>query len=126
MSLELKGVDVAGDFLGDHRPENINFFSIWVTVTVGPKNEVGGSLYNFHVCSPDWLKYAVECETDNGYLWGLHTLIVNEFNSVKIEEALKNKVNEVVKKFPQYTDTELAKVISRYGHWEFEDYQPNT
>jgi hypothetical protein len=124
MRFKLKGVDVAGDYLVDCYPENIEFFELWVTALIGPDDEDGGTLYNVHVCTPDWLKYAMKYNSNGECIWGRHMLIINEFSPEKIERAIKDKIEDVIRLFPSDNSIELSEKIARYAEWEFEDYQP--
>ena len=122
MKLSLKWLDIAGDDLNDHCPDNPCFFSLGITATIGSEQGNDICLYNIHVCSPDWVKYAMKYTLGEESIWGRHMLIVNEFCQKKIELAIENKIEEVVLLFPDDTSTELYEKIARYAHWEFEDY----
>lgn len=126
MRLILKAVDVAGDYLSDHKPENLKFFSLNLTATIGPPNQDGGSLYYLHVCTPEWLKYSVEHDSKIGALWGRHLLIVDSFDADKIESLIQSKLDDISNNFSGNNPVELSERVARYAHWEFEDYQPNT
>jgi hypothetical protein len=123
MKLVFDGLDVSGDFLTDHCPDNLEFFSLWVTATVGPL-EGGRDLYTIHVCTPDWIKFSIHNSSQEPSFWGRHTLIVNEFDHKIIESAVKNKIQEILKNSPDDNGMELLKKFGRYAHWEFEDYIP--
>lgn len=122
MILVLKGVDIAGDYLADHTPPNLEFFELSVTLTIGPIDDEGGSLYQLRICTPEWLKYAVECESANSAFWGRHMLIVEKFNVSKIEALIADKLQDIVSNYPNATPVELSKKVGRYAHWEYEDY----
>jgi len=124
MKLALKSIDVAGDYLSDHKPDNLEFFSLWLTVTIGSAGEDGGALYQLHVCTPNWIKHAIQYESDDGSLWGRHMLVVEKFDVEKIEDLIKNKLKEISNNFPDDSPVELSKKVGRYAHWEFEDYVP--
>jgi len=124
MNICLKSIDVGGDYLSDHKPDSLEFFSLWITVTVGLVGQDGGSLYQLHVCTPDWIKYALQYEADDASLWGRHMLIVEKFDADKIEILIEKKVEEISMTFPDDEPVELSKKVGRYAHWEFEDYVP--
>ncbi|CZF87030.1 Imm8 family immunity protein [Grimontia marina] len=125
MELSLKGLDVAGDYLLDHKPDNADFFSLWLTVTVGVNGEEGSSSYQLHICTPDWIRYAVENELEDHFLWGRHMLIVDKFDAEKIEIAIEKKLKEISSQFSNDSQSELLKKVSRYAYWEYEDYETN-
>lgn len=124
MNITVKGIDVAGDFLKDHCPDDLEFFSLWVTITVGSSLEAGGVLYNLHVCTPDWLKVKIKNTTEENSIWGRHLLIVEKFDAKKIELMISNKIQEIVQQYPNDNGVDISEKIARYAQWEFEDYVP--
>jgi hypothetical protein len=122
MELTLKSIDVGGDFLVDHTPDNLEFFSLWITATIGFSGEDGGVMHQLHICTPDWLKYALRYEVTGGFIWGRHSLIVESFDAHNIEKLIIEKLKETSRNFPNDSPGDLIIKFGRYAYSEFEDY----
>ena len=98
-------------------PETPDFFEVTITALIGPANEDGAELFRFEVCTPKWL----QARCDQGEIvQGRHTLVVGEFNFAKIRTYLI----EICKICSGDNWDEVSLKLSRFGYWEFEDYQP--
>lgn len=115
----VKGIDVGGDFLEDYIPTEKNSFGLWVTFSIGPSSEDGGSIYQLLVCTPSWL----ESKTTKGNIfWGRHMLVIDSFDAKLIKNSVDQLIVELANQFPNDNDDEIAEKIARYAHWEYEDY----
>jgi hypothetical protein len=101
--------------LENYRPDNYENFSFLVTVTVGPKGEIGGELFDIDVCTPKWL---LDHQSDNAIL-GKGKLIVFRCDMKMILARIKGLFEGCSGK----DWNEIAIKLSRIGHWEFEDYK---
>ncbi len=117
---EIKKIDIGGDLLEYYWPEDEENFCIWLTVSIGIKNEEGSNNYNLMVCTPDWLKNNLN---SNSVQWGRHILIINKFNSDLIRREIEKKLFELLNQFHDEDDISFSEKIGRYAHWEFEDYK---
>ena len=89
-------------------------FSIPLQMIVGPAGSVGEESFDVVVCSPAWLS------EKPGPVIGRHLLVVNSFQWKKIRTFLELQVGAC-----EGEDwSEVAKLVGRIGHWEFEDYRP--
>lgn len=87
----------------------------YLEMTIGTEDRRGGDLFGLMIVSPQAL---VKFEAEPA-IWGRHHLIVTDYSwQVVIDHV--NKVLDICK---DDTWTEVAGKLSRYFHWEFEDYQ---
>jgi Immunity protein 8 len=104
------------DPLETSQPPDPTDFSILVEVTVGPKGQRGGELFGISVCTPTHLRRLV---SPGSYLFARHYLIVDRYDYRQIHAAIHKLFNGV----QRTTWIEVAEVLARWGHWEFEDLQ---
>jgi Immunity protein 8 len=91
-------------------------FAVFLQLLVGPgpDREGGEESFNLTVCSPDWLRDAVQPVV------GRHLLIVNRFQFAEIESFILKYIDSC-----EGDDwDQVAEKIGRLGRWEFEDYKP--
>ncbi|HEY4062999.1 MAG TPA: immunity 8 family protein [Puia sp.] len=97
-------------------PDDCKSFSFLIQVMVGPKGENSSESFAMEVCTPNWLNdHREEYES----VIGKGKLIVFKFD-------LPNILSRIEKIFDGCTGkdwNEIAINLSRYGHWEFENYQ---
>jgi hypothetical protein len=120
MRAELKALDTPDSpdgSLSSFHPEDGEQFALLVSASVGPAGEDGGELFGFTVCSPTWV--AAE-ELPKGFAFQRHTLLVERWNPEVVERAIA----DLCRRTEGETWTEVAQMLSRFGHWEFEDYRP--
>jgi hypothetical protein len=84
---------------------------------VGAAGSRGADIFEVIVVTPDWVRRAVK---DSGPLVGRHYLVMDPFD---IHEALAF-ITRKIEALEGETWDELSDRISRFGHWEFEDYKP--
>ena len=96
-------------------PENGECFSIEIQVDVGIKGQEGAEIFSFNVCTAKWLEENYKDEI----VFLRHIILVPYFNY----EMLKNRIEKLIKSIHAETWNEYAEKLSRYGYWEFEDYQ---
>lgn len=118
MFTEFKGMHSPDTDLKSFYPEDPENFSIFIQVFFGPKGEDGMESFNFTVCTQKWLKE----HFDNEFVILRDILLVPEYNFQKIEDQFKKLASSITGKDWR----EIGTKLSRYGEWEFEDYQPNT
>jgi Immunity protein 8 len=94
-------------------PEGRSFL-IDISATIGVDGGTGGDLFNFVVASPDEVaQMAVE-----GPAFLRHVFLTPVFDIAFVRRA----VEELCRKCEGIDWTESATKLSRYMHWEFEDY----
>jgi len=97
-------------------PEDPENFGCTVGLRIGPRHSAGEELFYITVCTPSWL--AKECEKD-GFLWPHHHLIVPEYNLRNIAAV----ITKFVERCSGESWKEVVGKLSRFGAWEFDDYQ---
>lgn len=102
--------------LDKYYPEEHDNFSVLLYAELGPVGEVSSEMFYFTVCTPRWLDAAC---TDGSVIIGMHLLIVNSFNFAMIYST----ISRVCSQHDGRDWEEVAKKLSRYGRWEFEDYR---
>lgn len=115
MKAILKSIDSIDYDLESYTPEEQDFFSILVTLCIGPDDEIGSEYFDLKICTPKWL--VKHCWVPEIFR---HTLIVRKYD---LEEITKT-INEYIEKCNCDTWWETAQKLSRYFAWEFEDYDP--
>jgi hypothetical protein len=99
-------------------PSDKTTFSVLLQVIVAVEGEGhgGGDTFDIVVTTP---LHMLECLTrDEEPQWGRHYLVVARWDRLAIERKIRHQFDGVEGK----TWDDIAKVLSRYGHWEFEDY----
>jgi hypothetical protein len=93
-------------------------FAFLTRLIVGPSDADGEESFDVTVASPDWL--AARCREAGGILDGRHHLIVDPgtFDQAKLRDWLTQRVQAA--QADSWPD--LAAILARLGHWEFEDY----
>ncbi len=96
-------------------PEDSTNFSIFVQALVGPIEGKGEESFDFTICTSEWLK-----DKYSGEIVFLRNLIlVDHFDFKKIKE----RVEDLVRSLSGKDWNDFAIQLSRYGHWEFENYR---
>jgi hypothetical protein len=116
---ELKDLDTADSPDGDlasFSPEDGEHFALTVTASIGPAGERGAELFDFRVCSPSWLAAG---KLQKGFAFQRHTLLVERWDAELVERAIA----DLCLRTEGESWDEVAMKLSRYGHWEFEDYR---
>ena len=97
------------------RPES-NRFAIPIELLIGPDDGIGEESFDVVVCSAAWLAdEARNC----GIVDGRHIYIVDHWDWPGIRAYFETCVSSL----PSGTWHEVATLLARMGHWEFEDYQ---
>lgn len=116
MRAELKSL-ISSDIDPDsYYPEDRRVFGFGVQAVIGPENFDGGDVFNFFVCSPDWLKEEI---LDKEIIFARSFIIINDYNF----EIIENKIKELCSKTVSDCWDKIAIQISKFGFWEFEEYK---
>ena len=97
-------------------PKKFNDFSVLIQAFIGPTNGPGEESFDFVLCTPIWIENEIKKDK---YLFGKGFLIVNEYHY----ESLLNIIQGLCKRVSGNDWNTIAKKLSRFGNWEFEDYQ---
>jgi Immunity protein 8 len=117
INAELKGLFTSDmDILEVYNPRDGSLFEFTARAMIGPKGDLGEESFDFQVCTPGWL--AQECER-SGFVFGRRMLIVSEYDPAHIKSILTSLVQRVTGESWQV----VAQKLSRFAHWEFEDYK---
>jgi hypothetical protein len=81
----------------------------------GPAGGEGEESFDFEVCTPKLLH---ELTRRDGPVNGRHHVIIDTFNW----PALQSYFQKLVSRCQVWDWHQIATKLSRYGHWEFEDY----
>lgn len=116
MESEVKNIMSTEIFdLENYMPLDNESFSFAITISVGPKGEVGAEYFDVDVCTPKWLM-------NNQYddvIWGKGKLIVFRYDMKMILGRIRAMFNGC-----RGEDwNEIAIKLSRIGQWEFENYR---
>jgi hypothetical protein len=116
MLSEVKGIMSTEIFnLENYKPDDDENFSFLLTVTVGPKGEIGGDNFDIDVCTPKWL-------LNNQY----DDVILGKGKLIVFRCEMKRILAKVRALFDGCSGkdwNEIAMKLSRIGQWEFEDYR---
>ena len=101
--------------LPNYQPNQADYFCLLIQAMIGPKGESGEESFDFMVCTPQWLTDQI---SKTGYFLGKNYLLLLNYNYSLIWLVIKQLCDEIEGK-----DWEtVANSLSRYGKWEFEDY----
>ena len=101
--------------INNYWPEDEENFGFLLQVMIGPESEEGSESFDIMVCTPDWIKNNLSGQKA---IWGLHYLIVFEYNITFIKKYISNYLVNCTGSNWQ----DIAKKISYIGKWEFENY----
>lgn len=119
ISAELKSLHSPDVDLASFSPSEPDEFGILIQALIGLKGQDGEESFGILVCTPQW--FAKEQLSRSSYIWGRTYLFVNTYDISCIQSAIE----DLCHRFKRDTWEELANEISRYSHWEFEDYHEN-
>ncbi len=103
--------------LATYVPLDRQDFGFLLQVMVGPADQDGEESFDVMVCTGPWLSKHLGPQ---GLLIGLHHLVVNEYDYLRLEGFLRQYVSRCT----GTTWKEIAEKIGRLGRWEFDDYEP--
>jgi hypothetical protein len=101
--------------LNGFRPSSLADIYFPLELSIGVKGEKAADLFQILVTSPEALRKRAKT---NIYGPGRHCLIVFEYDW----PAIKAYLEELVLKCAADTWEEVTQKLSRYFHWEYEDY----
>ena len=110
MRAELRSLDY---FESDLSSFEGDAFRVIVTATIGAVGERGGDDFILEVCSPAWLRSALETEE---VVSGQYRLIMAEFDFPALERFVAKRVGQT--KGPDWDS--IAKKLGAWARWEFE------
>jgi len=117
MRAKLKSIIVSDIDPESFWPEEEDNFGFYLQAIIGPDNEEGGDTFGFQICSPKWL---MEEYKKSDLIFGRHIIIALQYDFLAIEK----KISDLCQKSTGDSWPEIAKKLSRFGYWEFEDYRP--
>jgi hypothetical protein len=102
--------------LQKYMPDLEDDFGFLVQMIIGPQGNEGEESFDIFICTPKWLMSNYRADD---IVFGLHFMIVFEFDYQKIQK----KLYEFVESTDGKTWEELCLKIGFIGKWEFQDYQ---
>lgn len=90
-------------------------FSVVLRLEVGPDEGQGEESFDLTVCTGGWLARQAR---EAGMIDGRHHLIVATFDWARIRSYIQERVDACTGD----SWDEIATQLSRFAHWEFEDY----
>lgn len=99
-------------------PEDPENFCLSVEASIGPRGALGEELFEFLVCTPNWLYRDLVSQST---IFGRHFLFVQRYDYRLIAETIEHLCAST----SGSTWSEVAERLGRYGKWEFEDYRPS-
>lgn len=115
MRAELKSLSSVDVDLRTYAPSDDDF-CVGVTAEIGALGEEGADLFEFQVCSPEWLQTELH---STAVVSGRHRLFMGRFSYDALEAYVLKRVRQA--EGPDWPS--VAEKLSRWGYWEFEDYQ---
>lgn len=112
MRAELKAM-LSPDLQKPRIPDEPDACAVLIQAEIGPKGSEGAEIFQFEVVTPRWLLANPQLR------WARSQLFLPEFSWNEVEALLKRLVSSVSGE----TWEEIAIKLSRYMHWEFEDYK---
>jgi hypothetical protein len=117
MKAKLKRLHSPDIDLATFFPEEPDNFGFLLQAMIGPDNQEGEESFDIQICTPKWLQSRY---SESEVLFGYHHLIVFEYDLRRIE----NTISKYCDGCTGVSWQEIARKLSRIGHWEFEDYIP--
>lgn len=99
-------------------PDDEDDFGILIEATIGPVDGDGGDLFSFQLCTANWLRKRY---ISHAVVFLRHVILVSSYDFKRIEESIE----EICVNATGNNWLEVAEKLSRYGLWEFQDYQDN-
>jgi hypothetical protein len=103
--------------LESYRPESEERFGFLVQAMFGPEDSEGEESFDIVVCTPSWIEKRLLA---NSVVSGHHHLFLRHYSI----EAVRTFLVKYALKCSGETWQDVAKLLSRIGKWEFEDYIP--
>jgi Immunity protein 8 len=101
--------------LPNYQPDKPDYFCLLIQAMIGTKDSLGEESFDFIVCTPQWL---ADQMSKTGYVFGKNYLLLLNYDYSLILQTIKQLCDE-----SQGKDWEtVANSLSRYGQWEFENY----
>ncbi len=114
----LDSPDLAPDTLDSYQPPVPDSFGILCRAEIGPDDSDGHEAFYVTVCSPRWLAWATMTENAKGFEFVRHRLAVDRWDPSLFRRAISDLcIHTSGESWP-----DVAVKLSRYLHWEFEDY----
>jgi hypothetical protein len=101
--------------LETYAPEDPDRFAFALDMMIGPAGAEGEEQFEVQVATPEWLK---ERYGPNGVISGRHLLVTFGYDWPRIAAYLREQVESCSAE----TWSDVATKLSRFAHWEFEDY----
>jgi hypothetical protein len=101
---------------GKSLPENPENFWVDIVAEIGVKGESVADMFNFQVCSPEWLN---DASNHNNYIMEKNMIVMKKFDW----DSVENIIQSFLDKLEEETWQALAQEIDRYGDWEFHKYK---
>lgn len=98
------------------RPDDPECFELQVTAFIGPNDRGGEEMFDFRVCTAAWL---AQHPPPKNFEFLRNTILIGRWDYATLARALGDLC------FHTEGDdwNALAARLSRWGRWEFEDYQ---
>lgn len=101
-------------------PDDAEVFAFILDATIGPKGEDAGNIFQFFVCTPKWITTRlINRHFGEIGVFGRHMIIVTEYDFAAIRAMIAGLCSSTTGK----DWAEVANKLSRYGAWEYADYQ---
>lgn len=106
-------IDSAEFDLESYVPVEVDNFSLWLELRIGPELQDGADNFRLFVCTPSWLK------NDGGSsFWGRFVLIVQVYDLEKIKAEIQCCIDQC----DGASWAEVSRNLSKYFAWEFEGF----
>lgn len=127
MKAELKRFCIWDENCQSFFPEDPENFGAVADLTIGPKGEEGGDIFQAYVCTPRWFEENIMTkrpthpteETVRKNSFGRHYLFLRSFD----EAEIRSEIEALVARVSGGDWSKVARDLSRYLVWEYEDFQ---
>jgi hypothetical protein len=116
MQSKLKKIHSPDIDLANYWPEDDTNFGFLLEASIGPRDSDGADIFQFMVCSPDWIK---KTKHASKLVWGQHMLIAIEYDLPAILTELERRI-EMTTGSDWGT---IARKLNKIAQWEFDEYQ---
>lgn len=118
MRAQLKHLHSPDIDLENYWPENEANFGFLLEASIGIEGSDGGDIFQFMVCTPEWLKIKY---SEQKSVWGSNKLIVFGYDF----DVIRTEIIRYVECCTGEDWVTIARKLSKVGAWEFENYQPH-
>jgi Immunity protein 8 len=116
MRAQLKWMSSSDIDLNSFWSDEEDNFGFNLEVGIGIENEDGAEIFSFQVCTPKWMQKHYQKDE---IVFIRHVILVFSYDYKEIER----QITKLCSNISGDSWKDICLKLSRYGQWEFEDYQ---